>query len=388
MMSSVRPSEDQHQAAARRRSANLAGPYALATIIGAIAVFLSVDLWWVPVLTMFIYLGFGLGDARRNGMTLEFSDSFYYLGFTLTIASLLASLQPFRGIAPESGNILRHFGLGLFTTLIGVVGRTVLQMFYRTPSENIEATNQQIVVAATEYLQTLEKANDRSEQILRGTLDGLDTALREELAELRTTLRGVNAAVKREATKITNFHIDPSTLQQALAACGEAIEAGGERFSEALRRLETIQAAALGLATRRTEDLGATIQSVDEVWRSVAGNLEDLRGEIARLEGRLAAVTLDVTPTQQALEAFARNIEQVAAGLHETSHRLAEAVAAVTRGAAGIGSRIATITHEPLRTIEATMRQAGEDLAEMNRVLEDIVRAAQASVTRVDDAQA
>jgi hypothetical protein len=88
--------------AKKARRANLAIPYAIATVLGAVAVFVSPDLWWVPVIAMFLYLGFGLNEARREEFTLEFSDSFYYLGFTLTIASLLASLRPFSGGASTS----------------------------------------------------------------------------------------------------------------------------------------------------------------------------------------------------------------------------------------------------------------------------------------------
>src|SRR5438552_8918566 len=105
---------------------NLAMPYGMATVVGALAVFSSPKgLWFVPIVIMLVYLGFGLQLARRSGMVLEFSDSFYYLGFTFTIASLLASLDPFHfdpAKNPEPAVILHYFGLGLFTTLIGLRG--------------------------------------------------------------------------------------------------------------------------------------------------------------------------------------------------------------------------------------------------------------------------
>src|SRR5438105_15330873 len=104
---------------ARRLNPNLLNgtAYLLAVFAGLVSVFVSRDLWLIPLLAMTVYLAAGYAPALRSGFIFEFADSFYYLGFTLSVGSLLASLDPFhtKGV-PDPTKVFHYFGLGLFTT--------------------------------------------------------------------------------------------------------------------------------------------------------------------------------------------------------------------------------------------------------------------------------
>src|SRR3977135_1042400 len=59
----------------------------------------------------------------------RYADSFYYLGFMLTLAALLVALL---SSDPEQLNlkdVVNRFGLGLITTLVGLSGRIALLEF-------------------------------------------------------------------------------------------------------------------------------------------------------------------------------------------------------------------------------------------------------------------
>lgn len=102
--------------------------YAIAVFVGVVPVFVSAQLWWMTIVAMVVFLAIGYEDARKSGMVYEFADAFYYLGFTLSIGTLLAALDPFHvGVAPDVKVTFHLFGLGMFTTLIGVTGRTLMQ---------------------------------------------------------------------------------------------------------------------------------------------------------------------------------------------------------------------------------------------------------------------
>src|SRR5262249_4817920 len=80
--------------ATRRRGAYTVA-YGVAVLTGIVPVFVSPQLWFVPVLAMAGYFLYGYGVSREGGFVFEFADSLYYLGFTLSVGSLLASLEPF-----------------------------------------------------------------------------------------------------------------------------------------------------------------------------------------------------------------------------------------------------------------------------------------------------
>src|SRR5204862_406504 len=54
-------------------------------------------------------------------------ETFYYLGFIYTLATLVATFAPLLNSAerPESRQVLGFFGLGLITTFVGLAGRIV-----------------------------------------------------------------------------------------------------------------------------------------------------------------------------------------------------------------------------------------------------------------------
>src|SRR5262245_63219931 len=54
-------------------------------------------------------------------------ETFYYLGFIYTLATLVATFAPLLNSAqrPESRHVLGLFGLGLITTFVGLAGRIV-----------------------------------------------------------------------------------------------------------------------------------------------------------------------------------------------------------------------------------------------------------------------
>src|SRR5262245_12636298 len=54
-------------------------------------------------------------------------ETFYYLGFIYTLATLVATFAPLLNSSerPESRNVLGFFGLGLITTFVGLAGRIV-----------------------------------------------------------------------------------------------------------------------------------------------------------------------------------------------------------------------------------------------------------------------
>ena len=82
------------------------------------------------VIPVFAYIGYGSNLSKKHKDNIGFSDSVYYLGFTLTLVSLFFAIVNER-IKSDSGTemTLQYFGFALATTIIGIVYRTYHNQF-------------------------------------------------------------------------------------------------------------------------------------------------------------------------------------------------------------------------------------------------------------------
>jgi hypothetical protein len=169
----------------RRINSKFTKRYAVTVIVGLVPVFISASFWWIPVLAMLSFLATGYQEADSDGMVYEFADAFYYLGFTLSIGALLAALDPFHaGARPDAARMLHQFGLGMFTTLIGVTGRTVLQSYHRLPSETLESINRDIAEQGREYVNHLRQLNARTATLLADAVEEYEVRVVDPLSRL------------------------------------------------------------------------------------------------------------------------------------------------------------------------------------------------------------
>src|SRR5436190_2758439 len=76
---------------------NYAKWFGLALLLGSLGIAITHNPF-PPLLVMAGYLAYGLATAKREGLVVEFSDSFYYLGFALTLLSLCVGLGAVQGV--------------------------------------------------------------------------------------------------------------------------------------------------------------------------------------------------------------------------------------------------------------------------------------------------
>ena len=316
-----------------RTGTKLAGPYAIATLTGAIPVFFDAGLWFVPIVAMLGYLGFGLDKAKREGFQLEFADSFYYLGFTLTISSLLASLHPFESVTPNPEEVLRFFGLGLLTTLVGVIGRTVLQMYYRTTGESIEALNQRIETAAREYFDKIEQINARAGALLTSTNDRLGEALGGGSKRVADAVANLETSLTSFSDRLNNAHLDTGPIESAFTNFQDAVD-------EAVRRLRP------GLQT---------LQVAAESTGRAADSASKTAGELAKgLSERMSTIDNQVAKFGETLRKLAQGVELMDGDRTKAIASLEGLSVALGSGTAQVGTAIKTL-NDALRTMTSTI---------------------------------
>ena len=277
----------------RQRRGGLAFSYAFTIIMATLIIFARPPLTpLIIILLMFAYLGYGLEKSRKDGLILEFSDSFYYLGFTLTIIALLYSLDVFGlkgGKEFKPKEIMEAFGIALTTTVIGIIGRVTIQMFYRTPLENIEETNRQIEMFSKEYLSNLEQVNDRSRQILLTSLQELGNDLTQGLTEIRKTLNSFNRRLQDVVQRVNTLNVDTSGIESAFTTMTDVVNQSNEALKANLTNLQQAQSNLMSTTS-------TVKQAADSVNQEIRHELEQIHIVITSTAthiGKLNQVLMD-----------------------------------------------------------------------------------------------
>lgn len=347
-----------------------AWPYALGAIGGGISVLISPSLWLVPVIVMFGYLGYGHRIARRQGTILEFADSFYYLGFTFTIASLLGSLKPFSRASIEPRDVLYSFGLGLFTTLIGVIGRTVMQMSYQTPNERLEATNRRIEAEASEYLNNLTAINSRSSRILAETLTGLENQLAEQLGACRDQIARFSDSLKRALLDVGNLRVDATGLETSVTDLAQSLKAGEAAIRGHMQELGTAHQE-LQRSVQATARSGLSAHA--QLHATITQETAKLSTALTSLQARVASVDVDPRTLQLSLERAASSINESVAPLSAQLSSITAIAQPFGAELAQLRTRLTSIDLAPLQAAVASVagqiREVGTTIARQSHSL-------------------
>jgi hypothetical protein len=326
-----------------------AGSYLAAVVLGLVPVFsFGQSAWFVPSIVIIAYTVLGLKKAEETATVFEFADSAYYLGFTLSVGSLLASLDPFNLKGHPDPEVVFHlFGLGLLTTLDGVVIRTALQTYYRVPSETVEAINVRLTSAARTYVDRLEMLTAAIDQVLTASsvslqaaapkLERLDKALDRALSHSQQTstlaeqtteraqaasaamdeLRGSYSRAAADVSKSTE------PLGRALGDLTKSLIAGSSATAESLRALQTESSNASSALVNVATKLQAVDIPTDPFTKPVAEFESALRSaaeatvrEAGRLESAAAGVvrvvaTVDETNRAISAHPFSESLNRL-----------------------------------------------------------------------------
>jgi hypothetical protein len=329
--------------------------YFFAVVAGVVPVFMHHAFWPVPILAMLAFLAVGYGPAREAGIVYEFADSFYYLGFTLSVGSLLASLEPFNFVnRPDPEQIFHYFGLGMLTTLVGVVGRTMLQSYHRLPAETLEAVNRQLEERGREYLDNLSALDARIRQTMETTTVAYERDLAPRLARIGDALAQAVTRIEETAAGSDRLRADVEDASAAVRALGSSYAGAADAMRAQQARLtESVDALTLAIeqiaATSSRAGRGAAA-GLDEVRAKAA----DCRSAIDALAGSLGALRFDPAPVDAALGEMGRTIADATARQRDAM----DAEAAVLHAHAQIVLGEAREMHRALDEIaNATLRK-------------------------------
>jgi hypothetical protein len=343
--------------------------YALAVLVGLPPVFVSHQFWPWPMLTMFLYALFGWRAAKESGAIFEFADAFYYLGFTLSVGSLLASTDPFSSAKqPVSEDIFHYFGLGMLTTLLGVVGRTLFQTFYRLPTETLEAVNGRVAAAAELYelrLKTLSESVVKTAagaasayEVVGKHIHQIDGTLKDAIARLAAV--GDEARQLHEHTTAAKDAVD--NVAKAYTASADAVRSGQAHVVSATNAfVEGVQSAAAS-SSKAGSELAALEKATAEA-----------RLAVSSFEASVSTARVDVTPLTRSITDSSSLIEKAGTSASHEMTNFAEAAGKFVSVAARVRGVASDLDTVPMRTALRQLAERVEALSGSLKAHNDIV---------------
>ena len=231
---------------------------------------------------MFVY-GLLLWLRSRTAYAAETDgETFYYLGFIYTLATLVATFAPLLNSPErvESRHVLGLFGVGLITTFVGLAGRIVFAQTVAGPARP-EDDARRLADAYTDAARAIERSTVRivhAQQRAEGHLN-------ESYAGAVETLRNVSDRATQQLEALS------AQVLQQFATMIERVSAGAESAFAEMRTRAALQIDAASREATTTHDTAkAQIESLAAGTASAVR--EFLSTTLQQFETRLGALRL------------------------------------------------------------------------------------------------
>ncbi len=344
--------------------------------------------WTMTALVVGLMVVYGIVLWVRSGTAYASEtdgETFYYLGFIYTLATLVATFAPLLNSTerPDSRQVLGFFGLGLITTFVGLAGRIVFAQASSGALASPENDARRLGDAYTEAARAIERSTVRivhAQQRAEGHLS-------ESYSGAVETIRILSGRVTQQ------FETMSAQVLKDFASVIERVSAGaesalGEVRDRAVRDIDVASRQAVKtheMAKEQVEQLttgtaGAvrtvTEQAVQEVARVARESSAEVTEFFRHTSGHVAA-TLQQFETR--LGAFRLPPEELGEKLVVVLTELAER--------ADLLRRATTIVGAAYGELEATLANAVEGARGGSRAFSTLAVSADAAASAVTSAK-
>jgi len=269
-------------------------------------------------------------------------DTFYYLGFIYTLATLVATFAPLlnSGGRLETRHVLGMFGLGLITTFVGLAGRIVFAQTLSEEDSGAEDNARRLGDAYAEAARSIERstvrivrAQERAEghlneaytnavdsiQLLSGrATEQLEAMSAQVLKRFATVAERISADAESAFAELRNRAIREIDVASSLAAQSH------ERAKEQVDDLAAGTASAVRTVTEHVVQDFTRIarESATELTAFLHHASRNVAGALQEVESRLATLRLPPEDVGQKLTVILTELTERAELLRQTSAKV------------------------------------------------------------------
>jgi hypothetical protein len=265
-------------------------------------------------------------------------ETFYYLGFIYTLATLVATFAPLLSSSerPETRHVLGLFGLGLITTFVGLAGRVVFAQTWPGAPSGPEDNARRLGDAYAEAARRIERSTVRIVHA-QGRAEG----------HLNESYSGAIEAIRTISDRVVQQFDAMST--QLMSQFSAVIERVGTQAEATFTELRTRAAREIETTSRQAETTHNLVTTqVEALAAGTAGAVRNITEQVVHDFARIAS------ESATELSGFLRQTNSnVAASLQEFEARLG----ALRLPPEDVGQRLAVILNDLAHRAEL-MRQA------------------------------
>lgn len=312
-------------------------------------------------------------------------ETFYYLGFIYTLATLVATFAPLLGTTerPDTQQVLGLFGLGLSTTFVGLAGRIVFAQTGPASAGSLEENARKLGDAYAEAARAIERstvrivyAQQRAEGHLNESYAGAVDAIRGLSARVTEQFDAMGAEVlKRFGTVVERITAETEATFAELR--GRAARDADGASRQLAKTHEVVKAQIEGLAGGTAGAVrGVTEQVVQDFARIARESAEELTSFVRHTHTTVAATLQEF---EARLGALRLPSEDVGQKLGDVLTDLAERAEHLRRATTVVGAAYGEL--------EGTLAGAVEGAREGSRAFSALAASADAAAAAVTSAR-
>ena len=269
-------------------------------------------------------------------------ETFYYLGFIYTLATLVATFAPLLNSAGrlETRHVLGMFGLGLITTFVGLAGRIVFAQTVADEASDPEDNAVRLGDAYADAARSIERstvrivrAQERAESHLNEAYAGAVGSIHQLSGRATEQLESMSAQVlKRFAEVVVRVSAEAESAFAELRnrAIREIDVASSQAAKTHERAKEQVDDLAAGTVTAVRTVTEQVVQDCTRIARESATELtaflhqasRNVGGALQEVESRLAALRLPPEDVGQKLAVILTELTERAELLRQTSAKV------------------------------------------------------------------
>lgn len=359
--------------------------FSISAIMGVILIF-SVAFFGIgQIYSMFLsaciigfyWLIYSQGNSPRKLRDI-FSDSVYYLGFLLTVLTLIASMSAFGFSEQElsANNVLSQFGMAMVTTLMGLFIRVYYKQFDVSlhkvedeAQETLENSIETVVIKmkiVTENLTVFSNTiSDKISEMDNGCKDVAkifdETAqiIRESsLENLESLSEGCSTKINESLEKIDQH--SRQSLHELAATANEFTNIHRDFATDGISSLKQ------GIA----EGFSATKDSLTETVADFRAQAKRINSSIGTVHNKFNALDSCVSSTITTLDTFKENTSPALSKLNQDATQTIELYNGLTQNLNVIGGKV----REQLASIQEADKVTSQSLAKTIKEYEGLCK--------------
>ena len=411
-----------------------------ATGSAAIIIFIGVftNLPWIAILGPMAVMAIYIYSTANKKTIIDMpesviGDSYYYLGFLLTLTALVAALIHLsNNNNTDINTIVGSFGAALITTIIGLFARIFMTSFDVQSTEKRERLEHEIENSINTFSGQLETLNanvvttlaivhSETQVQLSKTLKNYEDVNNELMTEYTTSMKrgyeSISNAMNILSSKIEVIEVSPDIvslpINNALLGIIETLKKCETRYSDMTENMidkqsiltsqldqsgnimqEHVNSLELAITESISKQALQYDKSLGEIGMAIInslGDIKDLKLDVQdQLNGSLSGFNSEIEGITASFRAITEPILNTSATLQTGSEKLANSLKALSVVSESLGSisQISTNTSEGMSNVSSEIESLQQSLQKFNSQLLTSTESTANSSKRLSDVTA